>query len=465
MARWLVVLAFALLVAGCGDGSGRSSVRMSGRVLSAKQTALALRSDYTPPDRIDCVGGSEGWTYKCRVTFPGRGWRPTVEWVRVDASRITDETYSLPQPPSTANAAATTPKGAEVKHLRGPIDLLALNGDRAAYLSAIAATPGHAAGNRLLLWNLRTGTTTKASDIGSEVGELAIAGSRVAWLLTWASNTDSADSLYTESILRPQVHKVATQERTGAECAAGGSHCAGRWIRGLVGAGSLIVVNRFATSGHPVQGHDVVGKGGLYALAGSRLKLLANGAATVEAASADRGRVAVLRWDGTVGLYSTTGHPLLTVSPTPRAQAVALSGRNLAVLEYRDMIALYDARTGAREKTFPIRRPPTRCTSNPAWCKTATANLTGNLGIQGDIAIYTTICPHPEVDLAGASRTCGAVHALDLSNGKDRILGTLPRGISLARIDSAGLVYAGNDTSGKGTLVFLPLARVASLSR
>jgi hypothetical protein len=465
MARLLVVLALSLLVAGCGDGSRRSLADTSGGKLSAKQTALALRSDYTPPDRIHCVGGSEGWDYECRVTFPGRGWHPTLEWVRVDADHVTDETYSLPLPASKASAAETTPKGAELRHLRSSIGLLALDGDRVAYLSAIAATPGHAAGNRLMLWNVGTGTTRKVSDIGSEISELAIARSRVAWLLTWASNTQSADTLYTESILRPQVRRIATQERTGAECAAMGSHCAGRWIGGLVGVGSVIVVNRFATSGHPIHGHDVVSEGGLYALDGSRLKLLANGAATVEAASADQARVAVLHRDGTVGLYSKAGRPLLTVTPTPRARAVAINGRNLVVLGYGDTIALYDARTGARRKTFPVRRPPTHCTSNEAWCKTAIANLTGNLGVQGNIAIYTTICPHPEVDLARASHTCSAIHALDLSSGKDRVLGTLTDGISVARIDSAGLVYAGNGASGKGTLVFVPRARVASPSR
>ena len=52
---------------------------------------------------------------------------------------------------------------------------------------------------------------------------------------------------------------------------------------------------------------------------------------------------------------------------------------------------------------------------------------------------------------------------MNLSTGKDRAVGRLRRGVAFARIDGAGLAYAGNATggnAGKGTLIFAPLARV-----
>jgi hypothetical protein len=67
----------------------------------------------------------------------------------------------------------------------------------------------------------------------------------------------------------------------------------------------------------------------------------------------------------------------------------------------------------------------------------------GNLDVQGSIAIYTL----------GPS-----VHALNLGSGKDRVVGKLRRGdVAQARIDSAGVAYAGNRT-----LVSLPFKRVAA---
>ena len=63
----------------------------------------------------------------------------------------------------------------------------------------------------------------------------------------------------------------------------------------------------------------------------------------------------------------------------------------------------------------------------------------------------------------------GAVRATNLTTGKDRVIGTLGGAITLAEIDSAGLVYASNGygafKAGNGTLVFMPFAPVAAAVR
>jgi hypothetical protein len=69
-----------------------------------------------------------------------------------------------------------------------------------------------------------------------------------------------------------------------------------------------------------------------------------------------------------------------------------------------------------------------------------------NLDVQGNIVIYTT----------------GSLHAVNLSNRKDRVIGNLHGGVGLARASSAGVVYSTGRFRSKGTLVFLPWARVAA---
>ena len=103
---------------------------------------------------------------------------------------------------------------------------------------------------------------------------------------------------------------------------------------------------------------------------------------------------------------------------------------NAAVLTTTRQLEIWDTRRPQSPRTFRTQgsRPPV------------------NLDVQGNIAIYTT----------GQS-----VHAIDLSTGKDRVVGRLQHGdVAVAHIDSAGLAYAGHKT-----LVFLPIEQVASAVR
>lgn len=341
----------------------------------------------------------------------------------------------------TASAAETTASGGKVKVVLGPIQALTLAGTRVVYSVGANATsrngkPFHQQ-TEVLVWDIRTGKTTKVSGTGTAsagdaawggVIQLAIAGSRVAWLTRAGGNSEADDDLFTSSLLSPKERHVASEVRQGDACGAGATGspaCAGNWLGGVVAAGSRILVNRWTTdtTQTPTQG-------GLYALNGTKFKPVARGTQTVEAVDADQGRVAVLHPDATIGLYSTTGTLLRTVRPSS-AEGIALSGRNLVVLTKAGKLQLFNAQTGNRWRTLSVHG------SRP-----------GNLDVQGNIAIYTTRW---------------TVHAVNLLNRKDRVIGTGTGGVAIARIGTAGVAYSGSRSYPKGQLIFLPLARVAAV--
>jgi WD40 repeat protein len=323
----------------------------------------------------------------------------------------------------------TATTAAQTRHAQGRIEALALDGSRIAYDAG--STTGKA-DNKVLVWDVRSGRTTRVSgkhtaradgtSTGAGVFDLAIAGSRVAWMVNLGGNTEGDDYLYASSVAKPKERQLASDIRYGDNCPGRSQAlCAGQWLGGLVGSGNLIALNRWTTDNA-----GSVSDAELDVLNGTQLKQVATGTETVQAASTDGGRVAVLRLDGTVGLYSSTGNLLRTVSP-PSAAGVAWSGHNLVVLTKTRTLELYYSPSGSPAKSFPVHG-----TQKP-----------GNLDVRGNIAIYTL----------GPS-----VHAVNLGSGKDRVVGKLGRGdVALARIDSAGLAYAGNQT-----LVFVPFRRVAA---
>lgn len=344
-----------------------------------------------------------------------------------------------------ASAAGTTATHSSkvVRHFQLAVSALAVDGDRVAYglSSRYAAKPNTTS---VHVWNVRTGKTVKVSgkktahaddsSTGAGVFQLALTGTRVAWLVNEGGNTEGDDYLFTSSTTKPRERRVASAIRTGDGCPGRSfSGCAGPWLGGLVGSRNLIAANRWTTDGN-----GVVTAGQLDVLGGTKLKQVATGATTVQAAAADGGRVAVLRADGSVALYSAAGKPLLTVNP-PGAEAVALSGKSLLVATTSRQLKLYNAHTGSLRKTFSARG----------------AKRPRNLDVQGNVAVYTT-------------GSAGELHAVNLSTGKDRALAKPHGGIELAAMDGTGLVYADNGfgtSFGKATLVFRPLASVEAAVR
>src|SRR5262249_56694822 len=112
---------------------------------------------------------------------------------------------------------------------------------------------------KVLVWDLGTGKTVKVSgkktaaadtsSTGAGVYELAIAGSRVAWLVNEGGNTEGDDYLFTSSLVNPRERKVASDVRLGDGCPGLGNRCAGQWLGGLGGSGKLLAPNRWATDG------------------------------------------------------------------------------------------------------------------------------------------------------------------------------------------------------------------------
>ena len=343
--------------------------------------------------------------------------------------------------PVAAERGPTSGSSGKVIRLHAPLAALSIDGSRVAYVA-----------NRVFVWNLGTGKTTQVGgrQANGDGGftQLAIAGTRLAWLSEAGGNEESDQDLYTSSLLSPKARHVLGEVRYGNQCGAGRigykPACAGAWIGGVVGSGKRILVNRWTTDKT-----GMVSKAGLYALKGTALEPVARGSKTVEAAAADSRRVAVAQWrwlpgEKTIHVYSEAGKPLLSVTPRKQPEAIALSGRDLVVLTHNGKLFYYDARTGSLRKIFTPH---------------GVANQQV-LAVHGDIAVYSTPVRHR------GSGPKSAIRALNLSTGKDRPVGALPGQITLARMDSTGLVYANNLwSSSKGyvnQLVFLPFTQVAA---
>jgi hypothetical protein len=338
------------------------------------------------------------------------------------------------------SSAAGTATGTKVKRAPGPIRALAMDGSRVAY--DVANPRGSGSGNKVLVWNLLTGKVTKVSgkrtdqadttSTGYGVRELAIAGNRVAWIINQGGNTESDDYLCTSSVASPKEQKLAEAMRSGPDQSSPGD-----WITGLVGSGNVLAVNRWN-----VDENGSVTRARLDLIRTNRLARIAAGPATILAQSADAGRIAVLRSDGTVGVYSTAGKLVLTVTPSP-TKKIALHGKYLVVLTTTRKLEVYDSHTGSRLKTLPVR----------GHAQAAPQNL----DVEANLAVYTV---WPDVRI------------VNLKTRKDRVIGHM-RGFYFydrvfAQIEPAGVVYAGNvrnrpvKWSETGTVVFVPFARVTA---
>lgn len=334
-----------------------------------------------------------------------------------------------------AASAAGAPSSAKLKLAAGPIESLAMDGPRIAYDVQGNLAPGVGRCNKVYAWNVATGSLTTVSgkgtceaDItstGAGVAELAVAGSRVAWIVNQGGNSEKSDELYTALLPRPKERKLASALRVG-----GGAYSepwVGDWITGLTGSGALLAVNHWSTADG-----GVVDTARLRTIT-SGLHTIASGPQTLQAGSTDGKRIAVLRTDGSVALYSRAGTLLRRLKPSA-PQEVALGGGYLAVLTKANTIEVYSASTGKRLFT---RRP----------AKGAAA-----LDVEGGLAVYAA----PKA----GGRQLRTVHVLRLKTGKDTVLTTQARGVVDVQIEAPGIAYAVYTTGYKGAVVFVPMNRV-----
>jgi hypothetical protein len=321
------------------------------------------------------------------------------------------KTASLPKPKSKATA--------------GRIEALAMDGSRVAY-DVAAGTGPKARCNAVFVWNVARNVTTRFSgrqtcdadstSTGAGVRELALAGGRVAWIVNQGGNSESGDYLYVSTVSRPGERVLASALRTGDV----GGVLTGNWLGGLVGAGSFLAVNQWATDSH-----GAVTTAHLRRI-GSLLGDLAEGAAAMTSRSTDGRQVAVLRPDGTVGLYSTHGALLRTVAPSSAAE-VALRGDYLAVLTEARTLEVFNSHSGRKLRSSRV------------------AAGAAHLDIASGLATYA----------AGQH-----VHVVRLSTGESVFDVHAAAQVSAVQLEPAGLAYALDRGTRPGTIVFVPMRRL-----
>ena len=326
-------------------------------------------------------------------------------------------------------ASAAPGPVAHVKNTNGWIESIAMDGPRLAY-----AVEGGSTCTRVFVWNVRTqsaalvsGKGTCGADstsTGGGVTQIAVAGTRLAWLVNTGGNTESTDDLYTSSLPGWKERKVASAFRSGNVDGT----LRGSWLGGLVGGGDRIALNQFTTDAS-----GTVATAALQRL-DVRLATIAAGKTTLRAASLDRHRIAVLRSDQKVALYDSdnSGRLLLTVAPSS-AREVVLRQDYIVVLTRTRTLEIFNANTGAPVKTLAVAAGAAR------------------LDVHSGVAAYAV------------GRT---VHVLRLSDGKDAILATAPRAIQGLEVEAPGIAYSYNTVKGikdVGNLAFVPMAKATSL--
>jgi hypothetical protein len=318
-------------------------------------------------------------------------------------------------------SAAAGPAGParELRQTHGFIESLAIDGPLVAY-DVMGAQPRGPACNRVYGWNLTTHRSGRvsgrgtcdadSSSTGAGVPELAVAGSRIAWITNIGGNTESFDRLYTSSFPPRGERRLAAVLRTGnVDCLL-----VGRALGGLVGSGSLLAYNLWriepADPGDEESCAEKKTSGALRRIGKSGTSPIRNGLDTLIAADADAGRIAVAHDDSTVELFSSAGTPLQTIGvETPKQ--VALAGRSLVVLTRSKRIQVYSVTTG---KPGPGR---------------ATPGGSGHLDAAAGAAAYAV---GPKL------------HVFKLSTGKDTVVATAPKPIAAVAISSVAIAYAYN---------------------
>lgn len=306
-----------------------------------------------------------------------------------------------------------------VKHTVGFIESLALDGSVVAY-DAQGAQPKGPVCNRVYAWNVATRSVVKVSgagtcgadnsSTGAGVPELAVAGSRIAWIANIGGNTESNDRLFTASLPKPRERRLASTLQTGSvDCVL-----TGRTLGGLVGSGGLLAYNIWTTAaanpGDEQSCATKITSGSLRRITAAGTSPLRTGTDTILAQDADGGRVAVLHADATVELFSAAGKPLQTIG-VDSPKEIALAGRRLLVLTKTRRIRVYSTQTGQPGAAYPVPR------------------VAGNLAAAGNVVAYAS---------------GRALHVIRLTTGKDVVVGTARKNIVAVAVSERAVAYAYN---------------------
>jgi hypothetical protein len=346
-------------------------------------------------------------------------------------------------------SAAANPSTRKLKQASRPIAAVAMDGPRLAYVTD---------DNAVRVWNVKTSATTQLrSGTGHYmdhplIPEVAVAGTRVAWItLTVDGNSQETWArLYARSLSGPS-RRVASAFRRDGIGYGSVEIWEGDWLTGLVGSGNVLAVSRWTTKPNAESSDVTLSNQRLSVIDPRRpvLHVIATGDETVVSASADRSRVAVLRPNDSVGIYSTTGTLLKQITPTS-AKEIAYGGGRLVVLTDTKALEVYDAQSGVLLHTWPIH------TKVPYL-------QPGNLRAYGRIGLY----------FADTRHLSQRMHLVDLATGKELVFppNSHPWGSANAAVGPLGVVYSvntyrfGSNPKRAGTLVFEPTARALALIR
>jgi hypothetical protein len=310
-----------------------------------------------------------------------------------------------------AAAGALVPVQAANADLRtkGTITSIAMDGPRVA----VGVEHTIALCDRVLVWNAVAGGVVTASAgrpsptcplnrANGGVGQVALAGTRAAWIVSFGGNTEFTDRVVAASIASPG------HEHALASATFNPDSGAGERVTGLVGKGALLAFGRSHVSRAGAVNGRVSRVSGVTAI--QQLLASASGLTTI---ASDGSRLVVLRSDGDVLVLTASGSVVSTITPGATVRGAALLGGTLALQVAGNRALLFAPATGQPSGTVRLA-----------------AGTSAGIDLQGGRLVY---------------RTYQAVHVVRLSDRKDVIVATAPRGILGAQMeDGGGLVYAYN---------------------
>jgi hypothetical protein len=205
-------------------------------------------------------------------------------------------------------APRAVPPPTQVRRLSGAVQLLAADGDRVAL--ATSELVGDNLDFRIEVWTpgsypalIEEGKTS--AFVNDYWQDLALAGSRVAWVYTYVGN-GLEESPQTASIGSKRVTDLP-----GSYYNSAGGDPGGTYVGNLYGAGNLIVLNTWSHCNEfdanfqrdPACHHGAsewVSNGKLLALTGTGFRVLARGDEALWASDVDHGRIVVREDNGSV---------------------------------------------------------------------------------------------------------------------------------------------------------------------
>jgi hypothetical protein len=319
-----------------------------------------------------------------------------------------------------------------------PVSALAADGG----LVAVETLPRLRECGDVLVWDARrrtsrrwnTHTNCKGNSalpyLATGEDELALAGTRVAWLQTVSAGQTARTTLWTATLRDPSARKLATAE-------AGTDDISGRYLGHLHGDGTLLAYNRWTFceegSDHPACGPGAPRlRQSLYRIDSGGKTAIVPGVASAALTWVDRSRL-VTGFDP-IQLFDRSGRLLQTVTTGPQDRhGLALSATRLALVDRGQTLQVYDTRTGSLAQTWPV-----------ISYAGSVARLTD---LQDGIALYLV---------------ARQVHVLRITDGRDRTLAVSPGHLAGAQIEKAGVWFAYNTAARHGRVVFVPWTSVRS---